>query len=115
MSTQQGQPLVSPQAYIQQQFGEACEELGVNPQETVLLCLFKFLQITPEDRGVHVAALKTDFNRFAGSADFEALQKTIDESINKVELQLYDALAATWPRPHDEPERPERDTMSGRR
>ncbi len=102
MSAQQGQPLVSPQAYIQQQFGEACEELGVNPQETVLLCLFDFLTVSPEDRGVLVAELKKSFNKFAEAGDFEELQKTIDETVNKVELQMYDALAANWTGPDDD-------------
>ncbi len=95
MNSQQ-QPLVSPQAYIQQQFGEACEELGLQPQETVLLCLFDFLTITPEERGVEIAQLKKAFNKFCEAGDFEELQKTIDESVNKVELQMYDALAANW-------------------
>jgi len=90
------QPLVSPQAYIQQQFGSACEELGVNPQETVLLCLFDFLKITPEDRGLFVANLKKEFNDFAAAGDFEGLQKSIDDVVNQVELQLYDALADHW-------------------
>lgn len=96
MSNEQSQPLVSPHAYIQQAFGESCEEIGVNPQETVLLLLFQFLQTTPEDRGVDIATLKSDFNRFAKAGDFEELQKAIDDVVNKVELQLYDALAENW-------------------
>ena len=88
--------LVSPQQYIQNQFALACEELGVNPQETVLLVLFDFLRITPEDRGLYVAELKKAFNKYAEAGDFEALEKTVTDAINTVELQLYDSLTGFW-------------------
>ena len=62
---QQPQPLVSPEAYLSTQFGEACQEIGANPQEVFNMLLFSFMKITPEERGDRFLALKKDFNVFA--------------------------------------------------
>ncbi len=95
---QQPQPLVSPEAYVSAQFGEACQEISANPQEVFQLLLFSFLQITPEERGAHHRGLKHDFNIFAGAVDFKSLEATIDEQIKQAELGLYDALSGFWER-----------------
>ncbi len=93
---QQPQPLVSPEAYIGTQFGEACQEIGAQPQEVFTMLLFSFMKITPEERGDRFLSLKKDFNVFADAVDFKALEATIDEQIKKAELGLYDSLAGFW-------------------
>lgn len=101
---EQEQPLVSPQAYVNAQFGQACQEIGIQPQEVVLLTIFQFLQTTPEDRGVKIAKLKKQFNEFAAAGDFEKLQKTIDDTVNEVQLQLSDALSLFWEKDLPDPD-----------
>ena len=96
MSNQQPQPLVSPEAYVSEQFGEACQEIGANPQEVFNMLLFSFMKITPEERGDRFLELKKDFNTFASAVDFKALQETIDEQIKRAELGMYDSLSGFW-------------------
>ena len=87
---------LNPTNYINKLFGEACQEIGQQPQEVVGLLLFQFLQITPEDRGTLMAELKKDFNSFTAVADFDAVIKNINEHIDEAELNLYDWLAQVW-------------------
>ena len=65
MSNDKPQAAVSPEAYISTQFGEACQEIGANPQEVFSMLLFSFMKLTPEERGDRFLSLKKDFNRFA--------------------------------------------------
>jgi len=96
MSNEQQQPQVSPEAYISTEFGNACQEIGANPQEVFNMLLFSFMKITPEDRGDRFLALKKDFNTFASAVDFKTLQASLDEKIKEAELGLYDSLAGFW-------------------
>ena len=41
------QTQVSPEAYISTEFGNACQEIGANPQEVFNMLLFSFMKITP--------------------------------------------------------------------
>lgn len=92
----QPQPLVSPTAYIHRSFGEWCEENMSNPQEILMMLIFRFLQINPEQRVNEVRHMKADFTKFAGTADFDGLQKIIDDGVNQVELALLDYLEEGW-------------------
>lgn len=93
---QQPQPLVSPEAYISEEFGKACQEIGAQPQDVFNMLLFSFMKITPEERGERFLSLKKDFNTFADAVDFKALEATIDEQIKKAELGMYDSLSLFW-------------------
>ena len=93
---EQPQPLVSPEAYINTQFGEVCQEISAPPRDVLLMLLFSFLAITPEERGGYFRKLKKEFNVFADAVNWKALEATIDEKVNAAELGLYDALAKHW-------------------
>lgn len=96
MSNEQQNAAVSPEAYISTEFGNACQEIGANPQEVFSMLLFSFMKITPEERGDRFLSLKKDFNTFAAAVDFKSLQIVIDEKIKAAELGLYDSLAKFW-------------------
>jgi len=96
MNQQQPTPLVSPTAYIHRTFGEWCEENMSNPQEVLMLLLYKFLEVNPEQRINEVRHMKADFTKFADSANFEGLQKTIDDGVNEIELALLTYLETGW-------------------
>ncbi|MCK5557289.1 MAG: hypothetical protein KAJ01_02855 [Candidatus Hydrogenedentes bacterium] len=89
-------PLVSPTAYIHRTFGEWCEENVLNPQEILMLLLYKFLQTCPEQRINDVRHMKHAFTQFADSGDFEGLQKTIDDGVKEIELSLLTSLEKQW-------------------
>lgn len=89
-------PNLNPTNYVNKLFGQAAEEIGIDPQQLVGLLLFQFLKVTPEDRGVKVAFLKKDFNKFAEKADFEAVAVSINNLIDKEELALLDWLSDVW-------------------
>ena len=102
MSNENQQAQVSPEAYISTEFGNACQEIGANPQEVFNMLLFSFMKITPEDRGERFLELKRDFNKFAAAVNFKTLQIQLDEKIKEAELGLYDSLATFWAGPHDD-------------
>lgn len=93
---QQPQPLVSPAQYVSSQFGEACQELSVNPQEVFSLLLFQFLLTTPEMRFKKFRELKKQFNEFAASVDFKALEKEIEDKVKEADLGMDDWLQKQW-------------------
>ena len=90
------QPLVSPANYVSKEFGDACQEISANPQEVFTLLLFQFLLTTPEMRGSKFRALKKQFNEFAESVDFKAVEEDINAEVAKADLKLTDWLQAKW-------------------
>jgi hypothetical protein len=87
--------LLSPQAYIQGAFGEACQEQETTPQEVVQLLLLDFIQLAPERRAEYLRKLKRDM-RLLGELDFKTAQTTIDNAVETIEGGLRDAIEARW-------------------
>jgi hypothetical protein len=81
---------------VSTQFGEACQEISANPQEVFSLLLFQFLLTTPEMRGSKFRALKKQFNDFAESVDFKALEAEINTKVEEADLFMTDWLQKEW-------------------
>lgn len=93
---QQGRAVVSPTAYVQTQYAEVCQELGLDPNAFVLMLILDFVKIKPEDRDVKALALKRQFNNFTTSCNMEEVQKDIDAVVNTAEDILYAELSKDW-------------------
>ena len=87
--------LLSPQAYIQGAFGEACQEQEIAPTEVVQLLLLDFIQLAPERRAEYLRKLKRDV-RLLGELDFKTAQSIIDDAIETIEGGLRDAIELKW-------------------
>ncbi len=94
--SQQPQPLVSPTGYVHEEFGKWCEENVLNPNEVMQLLLFQFLQVNPEQRVNDIRHMKADFSKFADCANFEDLQKVINDGVTDVQLALLTWLETGW-------------------
>ncbi len=93
---QQSNAVVSPVAYVQTQYQEACQELGVDANTLVLMLVFDFLKIKPEDRDVKALELKRQFNDFTASCNMEEVQKEIDAVVSVAEDMLHNKLSEGW-------------------
>ncbi len=83
---------LSPMNYINKVFGEACQDMGLNPQEVMNLLLFAFIQTPTGGRVRRLSQMRVLFNEFNEVADFDEVLTTINGAIEGAELKLYDWL-----------------------